>query len=124
MRASRRSVLKGAGVTVFAVGLTGRADSSQAASIMVHDSRIPESRAFAETCKGLLRINLAEKNEARLQSLRALGPNPGPVIGVTGWNDWVMVRGLLEEKGLRLVSEAPVPAPVSGKAHLFAWEMR
>jgi hypothetical protein len=45
------------------------------------------------------------------------------IVGLTGWGDWVVVRGFLEERGFRLRSEAQVAAPLSGKTHLFRWEM-
>ncbi len=40
----------------------------------------------------------------------------GPVGGLTGWSDWVIVRGLLQEKGKRVKSQRQAGA-------LFHWSM-
>ena len=100
----------------------GKAAATAQPALVVFDSRIPASRAFAQKYSSA-RVDVALEDVGFWRTLRAELPK-GAVFGMTGWSDWVMVRGLLEEKGLRLVSEVAAPAPRSGKAHLFAWEMR
>jgi hypothetical protein len=82
--------------------------------MIVYDSRLPQSR-------GLLRqnsrraVDVADEHANFWRTLRAAAPR-GRVVGLTAWSDLVQVRGLLEEKGLRLRAEARC-----GK--LFYWEM-
>ncbi|MES1975208.1 MAG: hypothetical protein V4472_22335 [Pseudomonadota bacterium] len=92
-------------------------------ALAIHDSRIPESIAFARNMKGIPLIDLAREHASGWQAARALAVERGTVAGLTGWSDWVAVRGLLLERGLRVLSEAAVAAPLSGAVHLFRWDM-
>ncbi|MBB3861644.1 hypothetical protein GGQ88_002932 [Novosphingobium hassiacum] len=49
--------------------------------------------------------------------------NPRYVTGLTRWSDWTVLRGLLEERGLRTTEETRVPGRLSGRDHLFRWSM-
>jgi hypothetical protein len=121
MSVSRRNVLKGAATISAAASMPAFA-ASGAQTLVLFDSRIPESRSFA---KGRFpQLDVAILDTSRWAELRGGMSGIGQVAGLTGWSDWIVARGLLEEHGLRLQSEAAVPAPISGKAHLFRWEMR
>lgn len=89
--------------------------------LVIFDSRIPESVVFAMGHP--LQLDIADLELRRWDQLRKNLADLGRVTGLTGWSDWIVVRGLLQERGMRLQSETPVLAPVSGKAHLFRWEM-
>jgi hypothetical protein len=121
MRADRRTMLKSAAALV-AVPLVG-GTAMAAPRMVVFDSRVPESSAFAARMAGA-RIDLAEAHQTHWVALRGYRGDIGTVEGLTGWSDWIAVRGELEARGLRLASEAPVAAPLSGKAHLFRWSMK
>lgn len=119
MRVSRRSMLKGGAMAGTAVAMPAVAMSAQALPLVIFDSRIPESVAFAATQAGLRQLDLAAGTE---KAWRALG-NPRRVTGLTRWSDWTALRGVLEEQGLRLSDETRAAAPFSGRTHLFRWSM-
>jgi hypothetical protein len=121
MIVSRRSMLKAGAAASAAITLPAFA-ASNVSTLILFDSRIPESRDFARTASGAM-IDLADIETTQWTALRANFSGKRRVVGLTGWTDWVIARGFLEERGLRLTSETSVPAPVSGKAHLFRWEM-
>jgi hypothetical protein len=121
MRADRRTMLKGAAALVAVPLASGTAMG--APRLVIFDSRVTESAAFAARMAGA-HIDLALEHETLWAALRGYRGNIGAVQGLTGWSDWVAVRGELEARGLRLASEEPVAAPISGKAHLFHWSMK
>jgi hypothetical protein len=124
MIVSRRSMLKAGAIATAAVSIPAFAADNYS-SLVMFDSRIPESRAFAKQVggAGATVIDLANIESTQWAALRADFAGKHRVAGLTGWTDWVTARGFLEERGLRFTSETSVPAPVSGKAHLFRWEM-
>ena len=121
MRADRRTILKGAAALV-AVPLAGGAALAMP-RLVVFDSRVSESASFAARMAGT-RIDLAGAHETLWAGLRGYRGDIGTVEGLTGWSDWIAVRGELETRGLRLGREDQVAAPLSGKAHLFRWSMQ
>ena len=118
---SRRSMLKAGAAASAAITLPAFA-AKNVSTLILFDSRIPEFRDFARAASGAM-IDLADIETSQWTALRADFAGKHRVVGLTGWTDWVTARGFLEERGLRLTSETSVPAPVSGKAHLFRWEM-
>ncbi len=119
MRVSRRTMLKGGALATSAIAMPAAAMEMKATPLVIFDSRIPESVAFAATQTGQRTIDLAKGTEA---AWRALG-NPSRVDGLTRWSDWTALRGALEEQGLRAKDDARAPAPLSGRDHLFRWSM-
>ena len=67
-------------------------------------------------------VDLAREHATLFARLRGPLP-PGRIEGLTGWSDWVALRGELEGRGWRIAGEAPVAAPASGRAHLFRWTL-
>lgn len=124
MSVSRRSVLKGASALGAATALP-LAATAKPPAFAIYDSRLPEARLFAraQRRKGIRIFDIAPGDSALRALARADLAAAGPVIGLTGWSDWVTVRGLLEERGLRMQTEARVDARLSKFAHLFRWEM-
>lgn len=125
MIVSRRSLLKTGAAASAAIALSAMTDG-QPRSLTLFDSRIPESRTFARTVSrnSATVIDLADSDATLWAQLREDFYGMQSVVGLTGWSDWVVARGFLEERGFRLTSQTSVPAPISGKAHLFRWEMR
>jgi len=122
MSVSRRSVLKGAATLGAASTLPSAALAGQSVDLVVVDSRLPETLASLGRSGGMV-VDLATAEETQWQALRMLPDHIRTARGLTSWSDWVMVRGYLEERGLRLKDEAPARAPLSGKATLFRWTM-
>ena len=120
MTISRRKLLKGTASAATVVALPPLA-AQTAKTLTVFDSRIPESLAFAKGAR--LKLDVAELNATRWADLRRGIEGAQRVSGLTAWSDWIVARGLLEEQGLRLKTEAAVNASMSGKAHLFKWQM-
>jgi hypothetical protein len=121
MSVSRRTILKGA-ATISAAASIPAIAATEAQALVIYDSRIPESHSFAVGRHP--QLDIANLDASRWAELRGGMSGVRYVTGLTGWSDWIVARGLLEEQGLRLRSEAAVPAPISGKAHLFRWDMR
>ncbi len=114
MNISRRTILKGAGAIGAASALPAFA-AEPTPGLIVFDSRIPESRAFAAGKNAVL-IDVAHEDKSFWRNLRSVPA--GQVAGLTTWSDWVVVRGYLEEQRLRLRSEARVD-----NSALFKWRM-
>lgn len=121
MRASRRTVLKGSALIAAAPVVGGMANTNS--RLVVFDRELPESLAFAAGKIGP-RLDLADAHANRWAALRRARPEITSVDGLSGWSDWVGLRGELEGQGFRLRTEQRVSSPASGKTHLFRWSMR
>lgn len=122
-RVDRRAMLKGSVVLGAAAAVplgTARAE----ARLVVYDSRIPESLDFARAQPGGHLLDLAHAHQTQWAELRGHLPEVGMVEGLTGWSDWIAVRGELEARGLRLAAEDRIAAPLSSRTHLFRWSMK
>lgn len=123
MQVSRRAVIKAGALTGLgagsAIAVPVMAAEMQPLPLVIFDSRIAESVAFAASQNGVRTLDLALGTEA---AWRALGA-PSRVTGLTRWSDWTALRGALEEQGLRAQAEARTSAPLSGRDHLFRWTM-
>lgn len=119
MRVSRRSMLKGGALAGAVAATPALAAMAKPAPLVVFDSRIPESAAFAASQGGSGKIDLAL---GTAQAARAI-KSPSAVTGVTRWSDWTALRGVMEAQGLRLTDETRAAAPLSGRTHLFRWTM-
>jgi hypothetical protein len=117
MRTDRRGVLKGGALVgaVAAVPVAVHADA-EAAGAVVYDSRLAESASFA----GRRGIDLAAMS---LREAHAALAGSTRVEGLTRWSDWTVLRGLLEEQGLRRTAETRLGAPLSGHDGLLRWSM-
>jgi hypothetical protein len=112
---TRRMVLKGALLAAAsACAATGRALSMSSEPMVVYDSRRPQSRKLLRQ-NSRRAVDVADEHENFWRTRRGAAPR-GRVVGLTSWSDLVLVRGLLEEKGLRLRAEARC-------GRLFYWEM-
>lgn len=114
---TRRGVLKGGALTSAAVAVPAGAAALRQAGLVVYDSGITESRAFARSAGVVRQLDLAEEHQTRFAAVRAGLPKGRSIEGLTTWSDWVALRSELESQGWRLAFEAP-----SGK--LFRWAMQ
>ena len=113
MRINRRTLLKNGSLVAGIVATTGAGRAFEGPAIIIYDSRDLKSRAFAYRKPGP-KIDVAQEDVQMWRSLRTI--NKRRVEGLTIWSDWVLVRGLLEEKGLRVKQEAKIGS-------LFRWTM-
>lgn len=112
---SRRGLLASgaAAATVAAVG-GSRFAAGPPPALVVYDSRRADSLAFARSIAAP-RIDIAREDANLWRAVRNLAVD-GTIVGLTGWSDWVLVRGVLEEKGKRLRREVRA-------GRLFEWTM-
>ncbi|KPF82133.1 hypothetical protein [Novosphingobium sp. AAP93] len=114
MRMDRRGVLKGGALAGVAVAVPVGARAAEV--LVVYDSRLPESASFG----GGQGIDLAHVS---LRDAHGLMAGATRVEGLTRWSDWTVLRGLLEEQGLRRTAETRLQAPLSGHDGLLRWSM-
>lgn len=119
MRVSRRSMLKGSALAGAVAATPAMAAMARPVPLVVFDSRIPESAAFAA---GLARDRTVDLARGSVEAARAI-KFPQVVTGLTRWSDWTALRGVMEAQGLRLSEEIRAAAPLSGCTHLFLWTM-
>ena len=124
-RVTRRTLLKGSATLGAVAAVPMSSGTAQPASrLVVFDSAIAESRGFAADMQRGHQLDLASEHQGGWKQLRAGLPPVEQIEGLTGWSDLVAVRSEFEARGLRLESQRPVAAPLSGKAHLFRWSMK
>jgi hypothetical protein len=114
MTLTRRTFVASGGAATAILGTGYAAKASAAPALVVYDSRIPRSVAFARSIAAE-RLDLASQDAKHWRALRQDLP-PGRVVGLTRWSDYVLVRGFAEEQRKRLKSERRVGS-------LMVWEM-
>ncbi|NKJ43398.1 hypothetical protein [Novosphingobium sp. SG720] len=117
----RRTLLRTGTLVAAGTALPAGAQAVAPPALVVFDSRVAESRAFAASFPLAARHDVMHGPLALRRRLAGLAP--GRVEGLTGWSDWVTLRGAARGQGLRPTAENAVPAPVSGKRNLFRWSM-
>jgi hypothetical protein len=103
MTVSRRTLIKGGALSVAATVTAPHLFNDPDPAVIVYDSRSPASFAFAGLHHGQ-RIDIAQEDPRFWLTLRTLAKQ-GAVKGMTGWSDFVIVRGLLQERGMRILQE-------------------
>ncbi|MEY4501343.1 MAG: hypothetical protein RIS52_1233 [Pseudomonadota bacterium] len=114
MKVTRRAALK-SGAVAFAMAASAKGLTAGAPALLVYDSRLAPSRAFARKAADK-KIDIAHQDADFWRALRAAPA--GQVVGLTLWSDWVIVRGFLEEQRKRVRHEAQI-----GAHALFEWSM-
>jgi hypothetical protein len=109
---TRRSVIGGAtlvgGLAVIPVSFP-----RSAPALHIFDSRLVASRSPARAFH-----DIANEDAALWRATRNLLVSRGDrVSGVTCWSDWIAIRGLLSERGLRTQR-------FKIEGHISFWEMR
>lgn len=114
---SRRTLLKGAAVAGAAGALPLGAQALGSDRLVIYDSRLPASLAFARTTGSALTVDLAEAHLTRFAALRQDLPRAARIEGLTRRSDFVPLMRELGRQGFRVVSERKA----SG---LVRWSMR
>ncbi len=117
---SRRTILRGSAAVsgAFALPQVALSKSSTQPDIFIYDGRLAASRFAAAQGKAASCIDVASCDDERWVSLRSLKRGQKRVEGLTRWSDWVIVRGYLEEAGLRAQRE-----DMLSEGRLISWEM-
>ena len=126
MKVTRRAVLAGAASAGVAVTLAFRAGGAAEPALAIFDSRLSEARAFAVTAKarGIPLHDIAGEDDDLWRTSRGLTRERGrTVIGMTGWTDWVSIRGLFATQGLRVQHEAKLKSSRRATATTFEWAL-
>jgi hypothetical protein len=111
------------GAVAAAALLTERQASDWRVAIV--DRRLAASGDIIRTAvvKGARVIDIEAEDAVLWRNVRSLDAMDGGVAGCTRWSDLVTVRGLLEEKGMRLRGQKLVVAQASERATPFLWVM-
>ncbi len=115
---TRRDALKAGAIASAALAAPVGAAALGARTVMLFDSRLPESLAFARTGAGHA-IDLADEHGLRFASLRGGLPQKARLEGLTRWSDFAPLRRELERQGWRLTAEARA----GKRGQLFRWSM-
>ncbi|HLY57734.1 MAG TPA: hypothetical protein VKS60_19380 [Stellaceae bacterium] len=120
----RRAFLALSGGAVLAAGLPAAAIATTP-RLVVYDSRLAAGRRFAEQAArdGRRIFDIAGQDQRLWREARAgFGLSPGEgVTGITRWSDWVGIRFVLAERGLRVAAEEKVESETTGT--VFVWTM-
>ena len=114
MRLTRRTFVVSGGAAVSLMGTGAWAAAQSGPALVIYDSRLPRSVAFARSIAAE-RLDIAGEGARRWNTLRKALP-PGRIIGLTRWSDYVLVRGFAEEQRKRLTREERL-------GDLLVWEM-
>lgn len=112
---TRRGLLKAGAVASAAVAIPAGAMALKGAALVVHDSRLPESRLFALGAGGSL-LDLALEHGQRFSVIRSGLPKGSRIEGLTRWSDFVALRRELYRQGFRVTAE-------SRSGPLIRWSM-
>lgn len=98
---TRRGVLKGAATAAAAVAVPVGAKAMGLKRVVIYDSRLPASLAFARTTPAAFAIDLADAQADRFALVRRGLPGGMAVEALTRRGDMVALRSELARQGLR-----------------------
>ena len=113
----RRRALALGGAAMLAPATASAVTSRASCGILLFDAASEEACAIAKRAIGQRLIAL-EGDPVRLWRDQ-LAAARGPIGGVTSWSDYIILRGLASEQGLRIRQEEHVA--VAGKPMLVRW---
>lgn len=103
MTVSRRTLIKGSALTLVVSTVGSSVVDLPDVAAVIFDSRLLASQAFAAHYHGR-RIDIADEDPKFWQSVRTMAKQ-GHIVGMTGWADFVIVRGFLQDRGMRITHE-------------------
>jgi hypothetical protein len=113
----RRAALGLGGAALLAPAVASAGITRSASGILLFDPGSPKARALAQEVRGQRLVALTG-DPVRLWRDK-LGDTTGPIGGITTWSDYVILRGLAAEQGLRVRSEEHIA--VLGNPMLVRW---
>jgi hypothetical protein len=118
MIVSRRTMIAGSGVALGAIAVMPVGVKARAVTLHVHDSRLPQ---IQKSLSALAMHDIADEETHLWRASRTLNVMRGDIVtGETRWSDWVALRGLLAERGLR---ERAAEVHKSAMGTTVIWEM-
>jgi hypothetical protein len=118
MIVNRRTMIAGSGVAIGAIAMMPAAVNARTATLHIHDSRldyVSKSHVAQAT------HDIADEEAQLWRTSRALTVVRGDTVtGATRWSDWVALRGLLAERGLR---ERTSKLHTTAMGTIVIWEM-
>ncbi len=118
MIVSRRTIIATSGVAFGAFTMMPVGVNARAATLHIHDSRLPD---IHQSRWALATHDIADEEAQLWRTSRALNVVRGDIVtGTTRWSDWVALRGLLAERGLR---ERAAVLHQTAMGTIVAWEM-
>lgn len=118
LRLSRRRLLQGAGAAGLVAARPALAASAPAPALLVYDSRIPESAAFAAASTNPARHDLAQ---GRIDPRRIAAIDR--IEGLTRHSDYVALSLALRLNGMRAGDARRLSSAISARDHLFRWSL-
>jgi hypothetical protein len=112
----RRTVMKAGGAIAAATLLPAGVQAAGNAATILFDPALPRAATLASAETG--RQVALEGDRVRFWRARMRGVT-GPIAGFTSWSDYLLLRGLAEEQGLRLRREVDFSPSVTGT--LIGW---
>lgn len=123
---TRRDFAVGAALGAVAASVAFRAEPDASDwRVAVVDRRLAASEDIIRSAaaRGARIIDIGAEDAVLWRNVRALRAGDGGVAGCTRWSDLVMVRGFLEEKGMRLRGQKLFAAQAGESATSFLWVM-
>lgn len=120
MAVDRRTMLAAGGAAaILGPVRPAQAEAARRPAILIFDSRSVEARAEASRTFGHRLVALGDDPVRIWRDV--IANHMGPIAGVTRWNDYLILRGLAEERRLRLRSEERLAT--TGGAMIVRWRM-
>ena len=123
MNVDRRTALFGIAGSGAAASIPSAARATFAPTILFADTRLPATGGFVAGAAGARVIDIATAEDDLWREVRDFVPAGSRVRGLTRWSDWITLRGVLLEKGLRVRDERAADPALTGDTALFHWEM-
>jgi hypothetical protein len=118
MIVTRRTMIAGSGVVFGAATIMPPGVNARAATLHVHDSRLPN---IQPSRRAQATHDIANEEALLWRASRSLNIVRGNIVtGETRWSDWVALRGLLAERGLR---ERATEMHKTSMGTIVVWEM-
>jgi hypothetical protein len=118
MIVSRRTMIAGSGIALGAAAVMPTRISARPVTLHIQDSRLA---AISGTRKAIKIHDIAHEEALLWRASRALSVVRGDIVtGATRWSDWVALRGLLAERGLR---ERATELHKTAMGTIVIWEM-
>lgn len=123
---TRRDFVVGAALGAAAAGAALRKEREASDwRVAIVDRRLAASQDIIRTAaaKGARIIDIEAEDAVLWRNVRSIEAPEGGIVGCTRWSDLVTVRGILEERGMRLRGQKILASRSGERATPFLWVM-